>query len=338
MKNNQELVSVIIPVYNSEKYIKRCIKSVVKQTYKKIEIIVIDDGSTDTTPMILDKLSSEYEKIKVIHKKNEGVSVARNDGLDNAAGKYIYFVDSDDYIAKDAVEKLVFTKENTESDLVVCGFDYILNDNSHNNIVYFQKMWKKDVKQYIEVFSEKIYSLYYGALWNKLYDSKIIMKYNIRFAQDISYAEDFLFNVQYLKHIQFVSHIPQVLYNYDATEECSLSRKNRDGTLLWNMSKMRINHFINLCRDLKVEELCVNRAYKLMAYELMNPLHDIISSKKSLKDKAMEYKLLLLDSDAETALSKTSKLNWTLKQAKKAMNNKHFELLAIKYEIIKLIK
>lgn len=107
MEKKQELVSIIIPAYNAERSIVRCINSVAKQTYRNIEIIVINDGSTDKTLELLKKIECEHSNIKVINKRNGGVSKARNDGISNAKGKYIYFADSDYYINEDTISKMV---------------------------------------------------------------------------------------------------------------------------------------------------------------------------------------------------------------------------------------
>ena len=125
MKNvlNNIKVSIIVPVYNSEKYLQTLINSLIAQTLKEIEIIVIDDGSTDSSGKILDDYQSELEKIKVIHKQNAGVSAARNTGLEVASGEYIGFVDSDDWIEKDMYEKLYNTAKLKNCNVVICNFE-----------------------------------------------------------------------------------------------------------------------------------------------------------------------------------------------------------------------
>ena len=117
MKNNP-VVSVIIPVYNVEKYLEECIDSVLAQTYQNIEIILVDDGSTDSSGLICDRYAEKNTNISVIHQKNSGLSAARNSGLNKANGDYIYFLDSDDYISADAIEKLFSIAENDKSDIV----------------------------------------------------------------------------------------------------------------------------------------------------------------------------------------------------------------------------
>lgn len=112
------LVSVIIPVYNVENYLKECLDSVLNQTYKNIEVIVINDGSTDKSLHILEDYSSKFNNIKIIDQENSGQSVARNKGLENAKGKYIYFLDSDDYILPDTLKKLIKKLEMNNLDII----------------------------------------------------------------------------------------------------------------------------------------------------------------------------------------------------------------------------
>ncbi len=117
-----ELVSIIIPIYNIEDYLERCVESVVHQTYSNLEIILVDDGSTDHCPQMCDEWAKKDSRIRVIHQKNGGLSVARNSGLDIAVGAYILLLDSDDYIAPDTVECLLSALTNTDADLSICGF------------------------------------------------------------------------------------------------------------------------------------------------------------------------------------------------------------------------
>lgn len=136
----EELISIIIPVYNVEKYIEECIKSVINQTYKKLEIILVDDGSTDNSGKICDEYSKKDDRIIVVHKKNGGVSDARNYGIEVAKGKYISFIDSDDYIEKDMYEFLYNLIKNEDAQISCCG-KYIVYDNKTELYV------KKDVKE-----------------------------------------------------------------------------------------------------------------------------------------------------------------------------------------------
>jgi raffinose-raffinose alpha-galactotransferase len=119
------LVSVIIPVFNVEQYIERCVESVINQEYKNIEIILVDDGSTDQSGMLCDELATKDERIHVIHKKNGGLSSARNSGLEHASGEWVTFIDSDDWVTEDYVSGMYNTAEMSKADVVIGGVAYI---------------------------------------------------------------------------------------------------------------------------------------------------------------------------------------------------------------------
>ena len=119
------LISVIIPVYRVEAYLRRCMDSVLAQTYRNMEIILVDDGSDDGCPAICDEYAGQDERVKVIHQKNAGLSGARNAGIEMAQGRYLAFVDSDDYLASDFLEQLYRACVDTDSDMSVCRWEYV---------------------------------------------------------------------------------------------------------------------------------------------------------------------------------------------------------------------
>ena len=121
-------VSIIIPVYNNEKYVEKCIRSVMNQTFRDLEILVIDDGSTDKSGEILDHLAAEDKRIRLFHQENSGVAAARNKGLDSATGEYFTFVDGDDYIASDYIEKLHTCAVEKGVKMVICGLTHVDKD------------------------------------------------------------------------------------------------------------------------------------------------------------------------------------------------------------------
>jgi len=167
------LVSIIIPVYNTGKYLEECMKSVLSQTYKEIEIILIDDGSTDQSPQICDQYQKEYERVKVIHQPNQGLSAARNRGIEQANGKYLMFVDSDDYINVNMVETLYFLLSENNADMSMCSFEYV-TDRGENSIVYSNPV-KNELLSKIEILNKLLEdkSWYYVVAWNKLYKKEI---------------------------------------------------------------------------------------------------------------------------------------------------------------------
>lgn len=207
-----KLVTVIIPVYNAEEYLDRCIKSVINQSYKNIEIILVDDGSTDNSGSICDKYKDVDKRIKTIHKENAGVSEARNSGLEMASGYYINFVDADDYIDKDMIRKLVTAIENTKSEIAICNYYYNKSTNLENTMSVTNIMEKILSKKYFR-----------GYVFNKLYKKELINK--IRFHSDIYIAEDLLFNCEYLLKCKKCSYLNEKLYYYCDNKNSTLNKK-----------------------------------------------------------------------------------------------------------------
>lgn len=210
-------ISVIIPIYNVEKYLKRCIDSVINQTLKEIEIILVDDGSPDNSGMICENYAKTDNRIKVIHKKNGGLGLARNSGLEIAKGKYIGFVDSDDYIEKTMFEKLYNNAIKENADTCLCNIENISG-------TYKNK----------EVFNEIIPRLIGGSdyigmsVWKGIYSKDIIDNYNIRFVSEREFiSEDIMFDLNYYKYSKCVTIVNENLYNY-TVNTASLSRKYKD--------------------------------------------------------------------------------------------------------------
>ncbi len=173
-----DLISVIIPIYNVEKYLSKCIESVINQTYKNIEIILVDDGSPDNCGKICDEYAKIDSRIKVIHKKNGGISDTRNIGIDNSNGKYITFIDSDDYVTNDYIEYLYYILKEEKVDISCCNFELIYDNN--------KKIEVNDEKEKIFCYSqiEALKELLYqknidNSIWGKLYKKEKFD--NIRF-------------------------------------------------------------------------------------------------------------------------------------------------------------
>ena len=206
-------VSVIIPVYNVENYLRKCLDSVINQTLKDIEIICVDDGSTDGSGAILDKYAQKDERIRVIHQKNQGLGAARNVGIDLAKGEYIYFIDSDDYVAKNALEILFQTIENDRSDMVYGGVKCI-GDVSAEELKNKQNWFDKYLKK------KGIYTIGFdirkelpAIACNKLYKKSIIDEFKIRFPKGLI-NEDEYWLWAYMIHCQTYSAVEESLYFY----------------------------------------------------------------------------------------------------------------------------
>lgn len=205
-------VSIIIPIYRAEKYIEKCIDSVLAQTYKDLEIILVDDGSPDGCGAICDAYSRRDSRIKVIHKKNEGVSMARNAGLSKVTGSYVQFVDSDDSLKPNMTEVLVENIERQQADLVVCGF-YEENRNYSKVSKPGDEPGIYEQTQFLENITKNPYSFHYGVLWNKLFRADLL-KEKICFSSDMDFGEDFIFNLHYLQYAKKIVVIEEPLYSY----------------------------------------------------------------------------------------------------------------------------
>lgn len=200
------MVSVIIPVYNSEKYLEKCIKSILKQSYKDFEIIIVNDGSTDRSYEICEKYAKKSNNIKLFSHNNRGVSYSRNVGIEKSSGDYLLFVDSDDWLEENAI-KILMEKINENVDMVI--FNYYINEREIFHI-------HNDKKLKSNVALQNLFKSNYGRgyLWNKIYKKEIIEKNNLRFDEKIAMCEDLLFNYQYILCVEDVLYIKNSLYHY----------------------------------------------------------------------------------------------------------------------------
>lgn len=198
-------LSIIVPVFNNENEIKRCVDSIYASKIIIPEVILVDDGSTDMSGMICDELARQYESLRVIHKENGGTSSARNSGVEVAEGKYIGFVDGDDYIEPNMYQKLL--SEIHDFDCVMCGI--------YKNDIPIKINMDKKIVTGTEVVKEVIGNgTYKGYVVNKLFKKDIILNNNIRFKQDVHMCEDLIFCLEYLSHVRLVCCLSDNLYHY----------------------------------------------------------------------------------------------------------------------------
>lgn len=220
----RKLITVVVPVYNSARYLDRCIQSIIKQTYKNIEVILINDGSIDESLKICLKYEKKDNRIKVINKENSGVSCTRNIGIEASRGDYIVFVDSDDFLKYDMIEKLVGVQLMSKNNITFCGFntiDYMGNSKKVNIEKSLSIEIEEFFKKYIHVFFENILIL---PLWNKIFELSVIKNNNIKFKEDFSMFEDTIFILEYLNNVKGISYINETLYNYCANQQSITSK------------------------------------------------------------------------------------------------------------------
>ena len=206
----KDLISVIVPVYNIEKYLPRCIDSILDQTYKNWEAIFVNDGSTDNSLKILEEYKKRDERIKIINKKNAGSGAARNDGIETSKGKYIAFLDSDDWYEKNFLENLYNNLIENNSDVAMCNPKMTYDDTSKNkkiNTYFFNEIELNKTPEKILGILEM------PVVWNKLYKKEIIVKNKIKFP-NYSFCEDVEFLYKTFLYVNNLSKIEDDLYNY----------------------------------------------------------------------------------------------------------------------------
>lgn len=302
MKHN-DLISIIIPMYNARKDIIKTVNTLQNQTYKNIEIIIVDDGSTDDSYNLC-KLNFENDKhIKIFHKKNGGVSSARNFGIKEAKGEYIQFVDSDDLVESTYCEDLLMMIKKREVDYAICSFVQIQDKNNINHLVSDEIYDKND---FIKLFSSFENPIYMNPPWNRMFKSEIIKKHKIKFDENISFGEDFIFNSKYLMFCRKIATTSKPLYNYKF-QEGGLCNKKREmdfyyknslkvyeayETLLLKNLNTDINknlntHFLFVVRNI-IENIFEN--FPMDSEQRIKVVRDIVS-KSEIRDRlSIKYK------------------------------------------------
>ena len=212
-----EKVSIIVPVYNGEQRVNRCAESILNQDYPELELILVDDGSRDGSWERMQTIAEGDSRVRIIHKENGGVSSARNRGLAEACGRYIQFADVDDWLPMDATKLLVREMESNPAELVIGDFYRVvaMNVSRKGSIA---KAGLLSRREYADQMMLGPADLYFGALWNKLYQRDIIERHDIRMDESISYSEDMIFNLEYLLHVNTVAVLKAPVYYYQFTK------------------------------------------------------------------------------------------------------------------------
>lgn len=219
------MYSVVIPVYQAKKDLKRCVLSWLEQTEKDLELILVDDGSTDGSAGLCDELAKQDGRIRVIHQKNAGVSAARNAGIRSAGGEFLLFTDSDDYVAPDYLEKMAMLQRETDSDLVLCGFHHLYDGADILKVPGRTKSC--EMADFAEDFLKLYETGYLNMPWNKMFRRAWAGEFDI----SLSLGEDLLFNLDYLRKCRRVSVLSEPLCYYIQEEQkvtlSSQKRRNR---------------------------------------------------------------------------------------------------------------
>ena len=218
-KSFKYLVSIIIPAYNVDKYIKKCLSSILEQTYTNIEVIVVDDGSTDQSGQIIDSISKQDFRVHVIHKKNAGVSAARNTGIEISTGDYLVFVDGDDYLAPDYVEYMISLVENTGANFCLSKCCYTKSGEEQIEREYIKKLQPEDAVALL--LSPDVIV----GCWNKIFNRSLIVKNNIQFSTTLFYGEGLSFITTVSQISNSVGVGNRKVYYYRRNNEASATTK-----------------------------------------------------------------------------------------------------------------
>ncbi|MDN7242660.1 glycosyltransferase [Planococcus sp. N028] len=225
----EKLVSIIVPVYNSESYIGNCITSILKQTYENIEVLLIDDGSTDGSGKVCNAYAQSDNRIRVVHQENAGPSAARNKGIEAARGEYVQFVDGDDTIEPGMTEAMVEAL-GEQHQLVICGFNNVIEEDGRlvsDETFCFYKTGSFEKEEVLKFFGELYRDYFIHFNWNKIYRSAIIMEHGLSFDTNVIRGEDMLFNLDYLEKCSRIKIIGNPFYNYMTSNSGSITSKFR---------------------------------------------------------------------------------------------------------------
>lgn len=307
----EELISIVLPIYNVEKYLNRCIKSVVNQSYRNLEIILVDDGSPDQCPQLCEEWAKKDNRIKVVHKENAGLGMARNTGIESANGEYICFFDSDDYVALDVIEKAYVQIKKYHAELVLFGFCNVNSDGKTKKCTVPQTE-----KEFYDGASVQTYVLpnliapdpvtgEKTNLWMSacacMYSMKAIQRENWRFVSERQYISEDVYSLLYLyKNVQSVAILSDALYFYceNGVSLTHVYRKDR-----YDKNKYCYDACQEVCRELGYNQDVKDRlAFQYLA-NIIGALKTVVTSDCSKDERLRNLKDIVVDAHFQTVLS-----------------------------------
>ncbi|WP_296878365.1 glycosyltransferase [Thomasclavelia sp.] len=317
--NTYKKISVIVPIYNAEKYLFTCLNSIVNQSYSNLEIILIDDGSIDNSLNICNEFAAKDKRIKVIHKDNQGVSAARNDGIEYSSGYYIAFVDSDDYLELDMYERMMKINNQYDCDIVMCDcykennekkeiFTHSIREGFYNHDMlvkeYFPTLLMTNSVDYPPTISN----------WVCLFKRKVIIKHKIRYKAGMRFSEDLLFGSQFMYYANSFYYMKnQCLYHYVLNENSVTHTYYKDKWKIMKQLYLAIDDFFR-----KVTEYDFQREIDLsLLYIVYHCIGNIKNSLEDRKIKKCESMNILNDKYVKDMFKRIKinslDINWKLK-------------------------
>lgn len=283
---NQPLVSIILPVYNAQNHLARCVGSICAQTYRNIEIIILNDGSKDQSLPVCEEFRQKDPRILLVDKANSGVSDTRNLGLKLASGKYVEFVDSDDYLDPDFTERLVDAAEENEADFVIAPYKMVIPagaskpeqvlDKIQDELGVMSVARPPEVREYgflpAGVYDKDTFALrlmdkpasyFYSVLWNKLYRRDILTGNDIQFVSEMRWAEDLVFNLRYIQYAERFVAIDKPGYYYVQNPQSICHTQINAATIVQNKLQV-FRYYKDLYTRLGIYEEVRPQLYKFL--------------------------------------------------------------------------
>ena len=254
------LCSILVPIYNSDIDLVPCLESIRHQKYQNLEILLVNDGSSDSSLEICRMYARLDPRIVIIDKENSGVSGTRNVAIEHATGKYLQFVDSDDYLDVNATRLMVEAMEENKVDLLLCNYCSVTRDEKMQVFGFLPPDTRMDKAQFARYLMEEPASFYYGVMWNKLYRRDIIMEHDIRCNEEFTWSEDMLFNLEYIRYAESFYSLRTPVYYYVRQKKGSLSAQVTPAKVLSTKASL-FKYYKQLYIDLGLYD-----KYKLQIY------------------------------------------------------------------------
>lgn len=306
------LVSIILPVYNAEDYLEKCIQSILNQEYKNIELIIVNDGSTDNSDYVCRKFSKSDQRVRYYLQENSGPSVARNKGIEIAAGEYVQFIDADDYLEINSIETLVTNIE--DSDLVIAGYRNVYSENENKKSINVQpsktSLYPKET--FLDIFGDILEKQLFHYTWHKLYRTEIVKQ--IKFLDEMKIGEDLIFNLDYMDIAENITLINEVVYNHIWYNQTSTTKAYHDNLFLTRKMMherlasflIRYDKFYGKNKKI-IEELYANRI--IACFSNINK----DSSPLSYQERVNEIKLITDDKSVTNIIFRFNDMKFTKK-------------------------
>ncbi len=317
------MISVIIAAYNASRYLEKCLSSVLGQTYRELEIIAVNDGSTDKTLEIMEHFAANDSRVKVISQENRGASAARNLGISAANGELITFVDADDWLNEEHIERLTRGMTKSEADCCVCGYRLEFPDGSTCDIAPEELLISAGQAVEDMLFPNK----FQGFLWNKLFKASIIRDNNIRLDESLHYMEDLLFCAEYFGHCGKVSCISNIGCHYrQHADSITCKRRELDAAAISKRETAvsALENVLKYCSTEKARRLCKAKVqteyaemlksvspngensatFKKYKREIRRGLPEVLSSPLPLKQKVKQTGTALFPKSVSRYLNK----------------------------------